>query len=195
MAEDLFEGADLGEEHVAHRAPRLAVGTDVFGPEEPRKKLIGLSFEGLERQEVLELDAFFVGERFTQGDILIELAGDRIVDADTLQAEVIPGGSGQVDFFDRRDLDVFRWGRQLNIWRQIGDHRDLQLRWMLVGSLLVIGQVQRHFPRPINDKGRGVGERITLVLREGQRLLAIGGLLGELSGCQWLIHAAQERQR
>ena len=49
LTKDLLEGSDLGKEHIAVSAARLAVGPGVFGPEEPVDELIRFYFKGFQR--------------------------------------------------------------------------------------------------------------------------------------------------
>ena len=49
LTKDLLEGSDLGKEHIAVSAARLAVGPGVFGPEEPVDELIRFHFKGFQR--------------------------------------------------------------------------------------------------------------------------------------------------
>ena len=73
-----------------------------------------------------------------------------------LHAEIIPHGRFEFDFFNRRNLQVFRRKNQFQIRRTVGVGDDLKFTAIMVGSLLCVEQVALKLRRSVDGNSNGV---------------------------------------
>ena len=108
LAEDLFEVSYLGKEHVRHRAARLSGRVDVIGEEVVRDKVVRFGLCQFQFNKVSQFVFLATLCGCAERNGLWFLIADRHDEAMILHAEIIPHGRFEFDFFNRRNLQVFR---------------------------------------------------------------------------------------
>ncbi len=142
FAEDLLEGADLGEVHVGGGAPDLAVGTDVIGPEVPGKQLIRTSAELLQSEQVSEALLLLAGNVAAEFEELRFPAAVGVGEAVGDGAEVVPDGAFEGDFLEGGRPDIAAGRGELQFRSAVGEHLEHELGGFLVGSAVGIDQLE-----------------------------------------------------
>ncbi len=170
LAEDLLEVADLGEEHVARRAPGPIVGADVLGPEEEGDELVGLGAERLEVDQVLRLRLPDRGLGVAQDDLARLAARGGVADAVPDHAEVVLDLRLELQLLDRGDADVATRLRHLHDRRAVPRDVDHELGGQLVGTTLPVHQADLIAPRFVELDRRAVGVRAVILRHQGDRL-------------------------
>ena len=124
LAKDFLERPDFAEINVARRAPHLAIRPDVIGPQIKRDELVGLQAEALEREQMREGLLLARGRVGAEADHLGLLPGDRVGEAEILQAEIIPRLALEADLLNRREARIAARRREFQLRRAVA--RDLE---------------------------------------------------------------------
>jgi hypothetical protein len=106
LAKDFFKGTDFAKVKIARGTAKLAIGSDVIGPEEPGDEFIWLNCEIFQTKNVAKFFLLFGGRIRAELDEGGFFSRNGIADAVIFDAEVVPDCAFEWDFLQWRRANV-----------------------------------------------------------------------------------------